>query len=91
MGGVKTLHPRIHGGILARRHLPEDMQVLADQGIEPIDLVVVNLYPFESTVAKPAATVRGCGRKHRYRRPLPDPRRRPRTTTMSPFLLPVAV
>ena len=55
-GRVKTLHPRIHGGILARRDLPEDMQALAAQGIEPIDLVVVNLYPFEATVARPDAT-----------------------------------
>jgi phosphoribosylaminoimidazolecarboxamide formyltransferase/IMP cyclohydrolase len=54
-GRVKTLHPRIHGGILARRRLPEDMRVLAEQGIEPIDLVVVNLYPFEATIANPAA------------------------------------
>jgi len=55
-GRVKTLHPRIHGGILARRHLPEDMRVLAEQGIQPIDLVVVNLYPFEATVANPSAS-----------------------------------
>jgi phosphoribosylaminoimidazolecarboxamide formyltransferase/IMP cyclohydrolase len=55
-GRVKTLHPRIHGGILARRRLPEDMRVLAEQGIEPIDLVVVNLYPFEATIANPSAT-----------------------------------
>ncbi|MGC8639805.1 MAG: bifunctional phosphoribosylaminoimidazolecarboxamide formyltransferase/IMP cyclohydrolase [Isosphaeraceae bacterium] len=55
-GRVKTLHPRIHGGILARRNLPEDMRVLAAQGIEPIDLVVVNLYPFEATIARPDVT-----------------------------------
>jgi phosphoribosylaminoimidazolecarboxamide formyltransferase/IMP cyclohydrolase len=50
-GRVKTLHPRIHGGILARRNLPEDLEVLRAQGIDPIDLVVVNLYPFEKTIA----------------------------------------
>ena len=52
-GRVKTLHPKLHGGILARRDLPEDLAALKAQGIEPIDLVVVNLYPFEATVARP--------------------------------------
>ncbi|MDJ1174899.1 bifunctional phosphoribosylaminoimidazolecarboxamide formyltransferase/IMP cyclohydrolase [Roseofilum capinflatum] len=52
-GRVKTLHPRIHGGILARRNLHSDVQELADNEIRPIDLVVVNLYPFEQTIAKP--------------------------------------
>jgi phosphoribosylaminoimidazolecarboxamide formyltransferase/IMP cyclohydrolase len=52
-GRVKTLHPRIHGGILARRDLPEDRTDLASNDIRPIDLVVVNLYPFEQTIAKP--------------------------------------
>ena len=52
MGGrVKTLHPLVHGGILGRRGV--DDQVMADNGIRPIDLVVVNLYPFERTVARP--------------------------------------
>ncbi len=55
-GRVKTLHPKLHGGILARRDVPEDMAALASQGIEPIDLVVVNLYPFEATIARPATT-----------------------------------
>ena len=55
-GRVKTLHPKIHGGILARRELADDMAVLAASGMEPIDLVVVNLYPFEQTVAKPGVT-----------------------------------
>jgi phosphoribosylaminoimidazolecarboxamide formyltransferase/IMP cyclohydrolase len=50
-GRVKTLHPRIHGGILAIRDNPQHMQTLAAQGIAPIDLVVCNLYPFEATVA----------------------------------------
>ena len=46
-GRVKTLHPRIHAGILADRDNPEHMRQLEEQGIEPIDMVVVNLYPFE--------------------------------------------
>jgi phosphoribosylaminoimidazolecarboxamide formyltransferase / IMP cyclohydrolase len=52
-GRVKTLHPRIHGGILARRNLDSDLQDLENQQIRPIDLVVVNLYPFEQTIAQP--------------------------------------
>lgn len=56
-GRVKTLHPFIHGGILARRWVPEDMQQLEKQGIKPIDLVVVNLYPFAQTIAKEGVTV----------------------------------
>src|SRR5690349_24410378 len=43
---VKTLHPKVHAGILARRHLPEDLAALGSHGITPIDLVAVNLYPF---------------------------------------------
>jgi phosphoribosylaminoimidazolecarboxamide formyltransferase/IMP cyclohydrolase len=50
-GRVKTLHPTIHGGILARRDHPEHRAAMAVHGIEPIDLVAVNLYPFEATVA----------------------------------------
>src|SRR6187455_3715505 len=52
-GRVKTLHPKVHGGILARRHLQEDRDALAAHGITPIDLVVVNLYPFASAAARP--------------------------------------
>src|SRR5271163_1051945 len=52
-GRVKTLHPKIHGGILARRAEPSHQQQMRQHGIEPIDLVVVNFYPFEQTVAKP--------------------------------------
>ncbi len=52
-GRVKTLHPRIHGGILARRDVPSDVADLEAQHIRPIALVVVNLYPFEQTIAKP--------------------------------------
>ena len=51
-GRVKTLHPRIHGGLLARRDDPAHLQTLKDQDIPPIDLLVVNLYPFQRTVAR---------------------------------------
>lgn len=54
-GRVKTLHPRVHGGLLARRDLPEHMEQAAEHGIEMIDMVVVNLYAFENTVASGAA------------------------------------
>ena len=54
-GRVKTLHPKIHGGILARRG--QDNAVMAEHGIQPIDMVVVNLYPFEATVARPDCTL----------------------------------
>ena len=52
-GRVKTLHPVVHGGLLARRDLPEHMQAIAEHGIQPIDLVVVNLYPFRETASRP--------------------------------------
>jgi phosphoribosylaminoimidazolecarboxamide formyltransferase/IMP cyclohydrolase len=56
MGGrVKTLHPRIHGGLLAMRDNPEHIRVMQDHGIPAIDLLVVNLYPFEETVTKGAS------------------------------------
>ena len=55
-GRVKTLHPKLHGGILARRDVRDDLAALSAQGIEPIDLVVVNLYPFEETVARPGVS-----------------------------------
>ncbi len=55
-GRVKTLHPKIHAGILADRDNPEHMRQLEQQGIKPIDMVVVNLYPFEKTVADPDCT-----------------------------------
>jgi len=55
-GRVKTLHPKIHAAILADRDNPEHMGQLAAHGIDPIDMVVVNLYPFEDTVAKPDCT-----------------------------------
>ncbi|BCL36969.1 bifunctional phosphoribosylaminoimidazolecarboxamide formyltransferase/IMP cyclohydrolase [Nostoc sp. MS1] len=56
-GRVKTLHPRIHGGILARRDVAQDVADLETNQIRPIDLVVVNLYPFEETIAKPGVTL----------------------------------
>lgn len=56
-GRVKTLHPRIHGGILARRDVVQDVADLETNQIEPIDLVVVNLYPFEETIALPSVTL----------------------------------
>ncbi|MBR4181405.1 MAG: bifunctional phosphoribosylaminoimidazolecarboxamide formyltransferase/IMP cyclohydrolase, partial [Candidatus Methanomethylophilaceae archaeon] len=55
-GRVKTLHPKIHAGILARRDVPEHMQAIAEKGIEPIDMVVINLYPFKQTVLKEGST-----------------------------------
>jgi len=56
-GRVKTLHPKVHGGLLARRDLPEHMAALKAHDIDTIDLLVVNLYPFEATVAKPGCTL----------------------------------
>lgn len=56
-GRVKTLHPKVHGGILARRDLPEHMQILKEQQIGTIDLVCVNLYPFKQTIAKEGVTM----------------------------------
>src|SRR2546429_4297931 len=51
-GRVKTLHPKVHGGLLYRRKLAEDQKQATEHGIQPIDLVIVNLYPFEATAAK---------------------------------------
>lgn len=56
-GRVKSLHPKIHGGILARRHHADDLADMAEFGIEAIDLVVVNLYPFAQTIARPDVTM----------------------------------
>jgi len=55
-GRVKTLHPKIHGGLLARRGNEKDMEEIKKHGIETIDMVVVNLYPFEATISKPDVT-----------------------------------
>ena len=52
-GRVKTLHPKVHGGILARRHRPDDLASMETHGIRAIDMVVVNLYPFAAAAAKP--------------------------------------
>jgi phosphoribosylaminoimidazolecarboxamide formyltransferase/IMP cyclohydrolase len=56
-GRIKTLHPKIHGALLGKRDNAEHMKQMNTHGIEPIDLVVVNLYPFEKTVAKPDCTL----------------------------------
>jgi phosphoribosylaminoimidazolecarboxamide formyltransferase/IMP cyclohydrolase len=56
-GRVKTLHPKVHGGILGRRDLPEHVAAMKEANIPNIDMVVVNLYPFEATVAKPNCTL----------------------------------
>ena len=56
-GRVKTLHPMVHGGLLARRDVPAHMESLSAYGIGTIDILVVNLYPFEATVAKPGCTL----------------------------------
>src|SRR5439155_13499094 len=56
-GRVKTLHPKIHGGLLGRRDVPAHVAAMREHGIEPIDLVAVNLYPFRETVARPDVTL----------------------------------
>jgi phosphoribosylaminoimidazolecarboxamide formyltransferase / IMP cyclohydrolase len=56
-GRVKTLHPRVHGGLLARRDVPEHMAALQEHAIDTIDILIVNLYPFEATVAKPGCSL----------------------------------
>ncbi len=80
-GRVKTLHPKIHGGLLALRDNPEHAAAMKQHAIEPIDLVVINLYPFEQTIAKPNVTfeeaienidiggpsmIRSAAKNHRY-------------------------
>src|SRR5213079_3181886 len=56
-GRVKTLHPKVHGGLLARRDKPDHLRSMKEHGIPPIDLVVVNLYPFAQTVANPRCSM----------------------------------
>lgn len=56
-GRVKTLHPKVHGGLLGRRDIPDHMAQLAENGIETIEMVCVNLYPFEATIAKEDVTM----------------------------------
>src|SRR3974390_783882 len=55
-GRLKTLHPKVHGGILCRHDNPQDMKAMAEHGILTFELVVVNLYPFETTVARKGVT-----------------------------------
>src|SRR3954469_13678491 len=55
-GRVKTLHPKIHGGLLALRDNPEHVEAMKQHDIQPIDLVCINLYPFAETIAKPGVT-----------------------------------
>lgn len=55
-GRLKTLHPRIHGGLLSRRSNPKDMEEIRKHGIDTIEMVVVNLYPFEETISKPGVS-----------------------------------
>lgn len=89
-GRVKSLHPRIHGGILARRDAAGDMEQLAEHGIEPIDMVVVNLYPFTETIQRPDVTLalamenvdiggpamlRAAAKNHRHVVPVVNPER----------------
>jgi phosphoribosylaminoimidazolecarboxamide formyltransferase/IMP cyclohydrolase len=56
-GRIKTLHPKVHGGILGRRDVPAHMQAMEQHAINPIDMVVINLYPFEATIAKEGCTL----------------------------------
>lgn len=56
-GRVKTLHPKVHGGILAQKSNPDHLAQMAAHGLQPIDLIAVNLYAFEKTVAKPGCTL----------------------------------
>ena len=92
-GRVKTLHPNVHGGLLALRDAPEHTAALTEHGIEPIDLVCVNLYPFEKTVAEPATTpdqgieqidiggpsmIRSAAKNHRSVAVVTDPAQYPR-------------
>ena len=74
-GRVKTLHPRVHAGILARRDEADDVATLEEHGIEAFDLVCVNLYPFEEVTARQGVTEAGGGRDDRRRRPVDAARR----------------
>ncbi len=56
-GRVKTLHPKVHGGLLGIRDNPEHKEKMVAHGIKPIDMVVINLYPFEATIAKPGCSL----------------------------------
>ncbi len=74
-GRVKTLHPRVHGGLLYKRGNELHEKQAKECGFQPIDLVVVNLYPFEATIKKPGVTLAGSDRADRHRRPLDDSQR----------------
>jgi hypothetical protein len=67
-GRVKTLHPNIHGGLLARRDDPAHMATIEKHGIAPIEIVAINLYPFAETVARPGLHAGRSHREHRHRR-----------------------
>ena len=88
-GRVKTLHPAVHGALLARRNVPTHMDALAEHGLTPIDLVAVNLYPFRETVARPdvkledaieqidiggPSMLRSAAKNHAHVLPVVDPR-----------------
>ena len=75
-GRVKTLHPVVHAGILARRDLESHVEELSEHGIDGIDVVVGNLYPFVETVRKPGVSARRRIGEHRHRRTNDDPCRR---------------
>ena len=87
-GRVKTLHPAVHGALLARRDLPEHLAALAERGIAPIDLVAVNLYPFQMTISRPGVAfedavenidiggpsmLRSAAKNHEFVLPVVDP------------------
>jgi phosphoribosylaminoimidazolecarboxamide formyltransferase / IMP cyclohydrolase len=87
-GRIKTLHPAVHGALLARRDRPEHMAAVAEHGIVPIDLVAVNLYPFQMTIARPGtlfedavenidvggpSMLRSAAKNHQFVLPVVDP------------------
>jgi AICAR transformylase/IMP cyclohydrolase PurH (only IMP cyclohydrolase domain in Aful) len=75
-GRVKTLHPKVHGGILARRDVPAHMETLKENQVETIDLVCVNLYSFQADHREGRCHPGGCHREHRHRRSVHGPQRR---------------
>ena len=74
-GRVKTLHPRVHGGLLYKRGNPKHEAEARECGFEPIDLVVVNLYPFEANDRETGRHPGGSDRADRYRRAIDDSQR----------------
>jgi len=84
-GRVKTLHPRVHGGLLARRDVPEHMAALKEHGIGTIDLLIINLYPFAKATANPkcspsSSRTQACRRRPSSRSPRRCSRTPPPTT-----------